>query len=65
MIIASTHVDGPTVGLRDKRTEDLKRRMELALDAPFYARKANYSGMDVSKARKLEVLKDENARLAD
>ena len=31
--------------------------------ATFYKWKATYGGMDVSQARKLKVLEDENARL--
>lgn len=31
--------------------------------ATFYARRKKYDGMDVSNARKLKVLEDENARL--
>ena len=32
-------------------------------DATFYKYKAKYGGMDVSDARKLKALEDENARL--
>ena len=44
------------------RTADLCRKHGIS-SPTFYAWKAKYGGMDVSQARKLKVLEDENARL--
>ncbi|SFE04287.1 putative transposase [Roseivivax sediminis] len=41
---------------------DLCRRHGMS-SATFYAWKAKYGGMDVSDARRLKALEDENARL--
>lgn len=38
-------------------------RMHGISDATFYKYKAKYGGMDVSDARKLKALEDENAKL--
>lgn len=45
-----------------EKTADVCRRHGIS-GATFYAWKAKYGGMDVSQARKLKVLEDENARL--
>jgi len=39
------------------------RRKHGISDATFYKYKAKYGGMDVSDARKLKALEDENAKL--
>ena len=44
------------------KTADLCRKHGVS-SATFYRWKASYGGMDVSQARKLKVLEDENARL--
>lgn len=44
------------------KTADLCRKHGIS-SPTFYAWKAKYGGMDVSQARKLKVLEDENARL--
>jgi putative transposase len=44
------------------KTSDLCRKHGIS-GATFYAWKGKYGGMDVSQARKLKVLEDENARL--
>ena len=44
------------------KTADVCRKHGVS-SATFYKWKAAYSGMDVSQARKLKVLEDENARL--
>ena len=44
------------------RTADVCRKHGVS-SATFYKWKATYGGMDVSQARKLKVLEDENARL--
>jgi putative transposase len=44
------------------KTADLCRKHGIS-SATLYAWKAKYGGMDVSQARKLKVLEDENARL--
>lgn len=38
-------------------------RKHAASSATFYAWKAKYGGLDVSQARRLKALEDENARL--
>ena len=43
-------------------TADVCRRHGIS-SATFYKRKAKYGGLDVSEARRLKVLEDENARL--
>lgn len=43
-------------------TADVCRKHGVS-SATFYKWKATYGGMDVSQARKLKVLEDENARL--
>ena len=43
-------------------TADLCRKHGIS-SATFYKWKAKYGGMDVSEARKLKALEDENARL--
>ena len=43
-------------------TADVCRKHGIS-SATLYAWKAKYGGMDVSQARKLKVLEDENARL--
>ena len=44
------------------KTADVCRKHGVS-SATFYKWKATYNGMDVSQARKLKVLEDENARL--
>ena len=44
------------------KTADVCRKYGIA-DATFYKYKAKYGGMDVSDARKLKALEDENAKL--
>lgn len=44
------------------KTADVCRKHGVS-GATFYKWKAAYGGMDVSQARKLKVLEDENARL--
>ena len=44
------------------KTADLCRKHGIST-ATLYAWKAKYGGMDVSQARKLKVLEDENGRL--
>ena len=44
------------------KTADLCRKHGVS-SATFYKWKATYGGMDVSQARKLKVLEDENGRL--
>lgn len=44
------------------KTSDVCRKHGIS-GATFYAWKAKYGGMDVSQARKLKVLEDENAKL--
>jgi len=44
------------------RTADLCRKHGIS-SATFYAWKAKFGGLDVSQARKLRVLEDENAKL--
>lgn len=44
------------------KTADLRRKHGIS-SATLYAWKAKFGGMDVSQARKLKVLEDENARL--
>ena len=44
------------------RTADVCRRHGIS-SATFYKYKAKYGGMEVSDARKLRVLEDENSRL--
>ena len=44
------------------KTADVCRKHGIS-SATLYAWKAKYGGMDVSQARKLKVLKDENTRL--
>lgn len=44
------------------KTADVCRKHGIS-SPTFYAWKAKYGGMDVSQARKLKVLEDENARL--
>lgn len=44
------------------KTADVCRKHGVS-SATFYKWKAAYGGMDVSQARKLKVLEDENARL--
>lgn len=43
-------------------TADVCRKHGVS-EATFYKWKAKYSGMDVSEARRLKALEDENARL--
>ena len=43
-------------------TADVCRRHGIS-EATFYAWKAKYGGLDVSRARKLKALENENARL--
>lgn len=45
-----------------QRTADVCRRHGIS-EATFYKYKAKYGGMDVSDARRLKALEDENARL--
>lgn len=45
-----------------EKTADVCRRHGIS-SPTFYAWKAKYGGLDVSQARKLKVLEDENARL--
>lgn len=40
----------------------MSRKHDIS-DATFYKYKAKYGGMDVSDARKLKALEDENAKL--
>ena len=44
------------------KTVDVCRKYGIS-DATFYKYKAKYGGMDVSDARKLKALEDENAKL--
>lgn len=44
------------------KTADVCRKQGIS-DAIFYKYKAKYGGMDVSDARKLRALEDENAKL--
>ena len=44
------------------KTADVCRKHGIS-DATFYKYKAKYGGMDVSQARKLKVLEEENGRL--
>lgn len=44
------------------RTQDLCREYNIS-DATFYKWKAKFGGMEVSDAKKLRVLEDENRRL--
>jgi len=44
------------------KTADVCRRHGIS-DATFYKWKAKYGGMEVSDARRLKALEDENARL--
>jgi putative transposase len=44
------------------KTVDVCRKHGIS-DATFYKYKAKYGGMDVSDARKLKALEDENRRL--
>ena len=44
------------------KTADLARKHGIS-EATFYNWKAKYSGMDVSEARRLKALEDENAKL--
>ncbi|CCM79780.1 Insertion element ISR1 uncharacterized 10 kDa protein A3 [Rhizobium mesoamericanum STM3625] len=44
------------------KTADICRKHGIS-DATFYKYKAKYGGMDVSDARKLKALEDENAKL--
>ena len=44
------------------KTADVCRRHGIS-EATFYAWKAKYGGLDVSQARKLKALEDENTRL--
>ena len=46
----------------DHKTADLCRKHGIS-SATFYAWKAKYGGLDVSQARRLKVLEDENGRL--
>ena len=43
-------------------TAEVSRKHAIS-SATFYAWKAKYGGLDVSQARKLKVLEDENTRL--
>ena len=43
-------------------TADVCRKHGIST-ATFYKRKAKYGGLDVSEARRLKVLEDENAKL--
>ncbi len=45
-----------------QRTADVCRKHGIS-EATFYKYKAKYGGMDVSDARKLKALEDENAKL--
>jgi putative transposase len=45
-----------------QKTEDVCRRHGIS-SATFYKYKARYGGMEVSDARKLKALEDENAKL--
>jgi putative transposase len=44
------------------KAADVCRKHDIS-DAIFYKNKAKYGGMDVSDARKLKALEDENAKL--
>ena len=44
------------------KTADVCRRHGIS-EATFYAWKAKFGGLDVSKARRLKALEDENAKL--
>lgn len=44
------------------KTSDVCRKHGIS-GATFYAWKSKYGGMDVSQARRLKVLEDENAKL--
>lgn len=44
------------------KTADLCRRHGIS-DATFYKWKAKYGGLDVSEAKRLKALEDENAKL--
>jgi hypothetical protein len=51
------------VGDRDKDRRRLPEERDSS--ATHYARKAKYGGLDVSQARKLKALEEENGRLND
>jgi putative transposase len=44
------------------RTEEISRRHGIS-NAPFYKWKSKYGGLEVSEARRLKALEDENRRL--
>jgi len=44
------------------KTADVCRRYGIS-DATFYKRKAKYGGVEVSEAKRLKALEDENAKL--
>lgn len=44
------------------KTADVCRRHSISI-ATFYAWKAKFGGMDVSEAKRLKALEDENAKL--
>ncbi len=46
----------------DQKTADVCRRHGIS-DATFYKWKAKYGGLEVSEAKRLKGLEDENARL--
>ena len=46
------------------KTEEVCRRHGIS-DATFYKWKAKYGGMEVSDAKRLKALEDENRRLAE
>ena len=59
MSIAASAADTQEVG---SKTADLCRRHGIS-SATFYAWKAKYGGMEVSEARRLKALEDENMKL--
>lgn len=46
----------------DRKVADLGRQQEIS-QATIYARKAKYGGMDVTEARPLQQMEEENRRL--
>ena len=46
-----------------QKTADVCRRNGMISEATFYNWKAKYGGLEVSEAKRLKALEDENARL--
>jgi len=56
------HRDPAGAGGRRAKTADVCRKHGIS-GATFYKWKSKYGGLDVSEARRLKVLEDENAKL--